>query len=227
MKYNGLLLGLWRNNSETCVVLAPGVPEYLTKHHPFVKQLEEHKIDLLVPRYHGTWESDGLFDVNSSTNSVEDAIRFAKSGTGVELFNSTKLNWNYKKIFLVGFSYGAIPALLSCEPVDKTFLICPFVNPIFHKDDIGEDITKTFAFLEKAYPYVYRFDFSKLIMELNNLEYPQEKNLVVIIGLKDKSIPKSEIDWIVSRYSSRVMEMDAGHTLFLPKDFFEEVAKND
>jgi len=225
----GIIICSWITKADICVILAPGIPQYLTKYHPFVQTMIKLGVNLFIPSYKGTWESPGKFSIKESVKSIENTINFVRQCSGQELYNKENIKWQQKKIILIGFSFGALPALLSKETVDKTILIHPFVNSKIHKKYNGEDLNKTFSFVKKAYLMAYRLSPSKVINELNKLHYPLFKNnLKIISGKKDNSIPKEEIDWLKMKYPDlKHIELDSEHTLNLPMEIYFSLLKDE
>lgn len=226
--FKNIIICAWLNNSDTSVILAPGIPQYLTKYHPFVGTMNKLGVNLFVPSYKGTWESPGNFSIKGAIKSIENTIKFVKNGAGKELYDNKIVNWQQKIIILIGFSFGSLPVLLSKEEVNKNILIHPFVNLKIHEKFNGEDLNKTFNFVREAYQSVYRLSPSKIIKELRELNYPANKNsLQIISGKEDKSIPKEEIDWLKMKYKkSNHVEVDVPHTINLPLEIYFKLLKD-
>ena len=222
LKVGEMVVGFWHNRSKIGVILAPGLPEYITKNHPFVKKINEREFDLFVLRYPGTWESGGNFDLKSAVRGIEDVVLLAKSGEARELYGGKILKWNYSTIFLIGFSFGSLPVLLSQVKDVEKVLLFPFVNSFIHSKNGGEDIPKLFQFIQEAYPNVYRFNPKSLLTEIDNIDYPKsKKQLLVFSGINDSLIPKQEIEWLLKNYSCRHIELNTGHSLSLPDGVYD------
>ncbi|MBI4154882.1 hypothetical protein HY498_02240 [Candidatus Woesearchaeota archaeon] len=219
-----IIIEIWLNNGKDNVIFSQGMPQYLTKYHSLVKKLKKLKINLFIPRFPGTWESGGKFSIEQCQKAIEQTIKLAKVGEAIELYNEKKISWPTEKIYLLGFSFGCLPSLLCKELVDYTILAMPFVNLKIHNKNGGEDIKKTFDFLEKAYPNIYRFKANDVIRDLKNINYPIKKdNLIVIVGNKDKSIPKEEASWLEKKYKARVINIESKHSIDLPEKILKEV----
>lgn len=219
------MVGVYLNGDKGNVVLAGGMPQYLDKYHPFVEQMKRLGYNLFVPRYMGTYESSGEFNTENSIKSIKSAIELAKSGEGVELFGNSKLKWKNERTYLIGFSYGAFPSLLQEREVDKTLLVCPFVSIDYHfSHSQGEDVRKTFEFLERAYPNVYRFEADKVVDDISKYMCPDKKErLFVVVGKEDSSIPQEEIDYLKSKYNPRVIEKEGGHSIRIVDTMLEKI----
>ncbi|MBS3127418.1 hypothetical protein J4228_04605 [Candidatus Woesearchaeota archaeon] len=215
IKQEDVMVVVYLNGDNGNVVLAGGMPQYLDKYHPFVEQMKRLRCNLFVPRYMGTYESSGEFNTKNSVKSVESAIKLAKKGFGLELFGDSELKWNNERVYLYGFSYGALPSLLQEEEVDKTLLVCPFISMDYHlPNSNGENLKDTFEFLQRAYPNCYRFKANDVVEDIRKVQLPNNKErLFVVIGKNDNSIPKEEVDYLKMRYNPKIIEKKEGHSI--------------
>lgn len=223
------MVGVYLNGDKGNVVLASGMPQYLDKYHPFVEQMKRLGYNLFIPKYMGTYESLGKFNTQNSIESVESVIELAKSGEGVELFANSKLKWKNDKTYLIGFSYGAFPSLLQKVDVDKTLLVCPFVSIDYHtQNSTGEDIRKTFEFLQRAYPNVYRFKTDEVVDDIAKYRGPDKKEkLFVVVGKNDSSIPKDEIEYLKTKYNPIIVEKEGGHSIKIEDEMLENLLRGN
>jgi hypothetical protein len=217
-KLNNTFVGIWLGGNKGNVVLGCGLPQYIDKYHPFVAQITSLGYNLFVPRYQGTFESDGYFNIFSSKQTIEDGIELVLAGETIELFGQSEIMWDKNiPLYVIGFSYGSLPVLLSSnEKVRKTILVCPFVDIHFHLGETsGENIKDTFSFLERAYPNLYRLNVDNAIQDLSEITLPDQKeNLEIVIGISDVSIPKEEIDMLLNKYpKARFFKENNGHSL--------------
>lgn len=224
VKIDDTFLGIWLGGNKGNIILGCGLPQYIDKYHPLVEQVSRLGYNLFVPRYHGTFESGGNFDTASSVQSIKDAINVVKSGKATELFNNGKIAWsNDIPLYLFGYSYGALPALLSNEKVGRTILVCPFISVNYHLENTsGEILKETFEFVKRAYPNLYRLEPSLVIEDLLNIKLPENKDrLVVVSSLNDTSIPKEEIDFLSEKYpKARFVVKDGGHSIKISDELF-------
>lgn len=225
IKQQNIMVGVYLNGDQGNIVLAGGMPQYFDKYHPFVQQVNKLGYNLFIPRYMGTYESDGEFNTQNSVESITSAVRLVKTGHGIELFGNNKVEWNNKNIYVLGFSYGALPALLQKESVNRTLLVCPFVALKYHLEDSqGENIVETFEFLERAYPNVYRFKATKVIEDLSKIELPEIKNdLVIMRGLDDRVIPDEEIDHLKLKYNPLILEKSGKHSISIEDETLKKI----
>lgn len=209
-------ISLWLNGENGNIILAPGLPQYIDKYHPFVRQAERLGLNLFVPKYIGTHESGGEFSLKNSVKTINDTIRLVESGNAIELYAKKRVNWKTKKTVLLGFSYGALPSVLASGDVQR-MMICPFLFPDFHVGAgcAGENIVKTLKFLETAYKNIYRINTKYFLRELANLKINSKKErMVFIFGEEDESIPMAEVNKIKQYYkNSDIAFKKGGHSL--------------
>ena len=228
-KNDELIISAFLNDSNNNLIIAPGLPQLITRHHPIVELVRKNNINLFIPNYPGTYDSNGKLTVASATRALEQTIELVKSGSANELYSCNKSIWGTNKVFVLGFSFGALPALLQKIAVDKTILLCPFVSFDFHLDGAPyrtENINHTLDFLSRAYPNTYRFDKQEFIDELERVKHPSTKdNLIVLSKSDDASIPTEEVDFIRKRYKCDFDELPGGHSLSLDDKTLSRVVK--
>lgn len=215
IKHREVLVGAWLNGNCGNIIISPGLPQYIDKHHSVIKRLSQMSYNVFTPRYIGSWESDGKFSVENCIRTLDRTLELVQSGEGVEAYNDIKASWSKSlPLYIIGFSFGALPVLLYQTDIKK-IIVCPFVNIAYHTDGVGgEDMEHTFQFLHRGYPNVYRLDVSEIMKELRNIKYPDSGgNLTVVAGSEDDVIPSVEIDFLTQRYAPLVVSLPIGHSL--------------
>jgi hypothetical protein len=215
IKHKDTLIGAWLNGDSGNVIISPGLPQYIDKHHSVIKYLSRAGYNIFTPRYIGSWESDGKFSIKNCVETLAQTLELIRLGEGIESYNLAKTSWsNDIPTYLIGFSFGALPVLL-LEADVKKILVCPFVSAAYHTgNNSGEDIEHTFEFLFRGYPNVYRLDVSEIMMELKRVKYPKEcKNLTIVFGVEDSIIPPAEIDFLIEKYTPKIVSLPIGHSL--------------
>ena len=210
-----LFVSFYLNQGERNLIFISGMPSYITKYHPLVKFCNENKINLFIPRYYGSFESSGGFSIKSCIKTVQETVRLVKEGKVKELFEDKEVSWKNGSILVLGHSFGGLPTL--CADLDsdiKIILSCPLVNLDMNLAEKG-DAYRDLLFIEKAYPNLYRFKAEKLIQEYKKIKYPLKKEISLIVGKKDVSISKKEVDFLKEKYKPRVFEFEGGHSLDL------------
>lgn len=223
-KFNikGVAMSFWKGSGDKTIIFASGFPQYVTSYHPFVSTLVSLGYNLLVPKYKGTWESDGVFGIKTSIESIQAALELVRLGKVVELFGNNEIQIPNKEVIVVGFSYGALITLLTEASNIKKILLMPFLNLELHGK---EELQKEISFIIQAYPRVYAFDPAVLISELENIRYPEvvsDQNITLVTGTKDVGASKDEIDWFIKKYLVSPVVIDAGHTANLSMDQFSQ-----
>ena len=217
-KVDNTFVGIWLGGDKGNIVLGCGLPQYIDKYHPFVAQITGLGYNLFVPRYQGTFESGGDFNILSSKQTIEDSIGLVLTGKTIEFFDQREIIWDKNApLYIIGFSYGSLPVLLSSNKrIAKTILICPFIDIHFHLENTsGENIKDTLSFLERAYPNLYRLNTNQVVENLLDITLPDQKeNLIIVIGTNDTSIPKEEIDLLSHTYpNARFLKENGGHSI--------------
>lgn len=216
IKNRQTLISLWLNGNNGNIILASGLPQYIDKYHPFVKQAERLGLNLFVPKYMGTYESEGGFSLKNSIRTIDETIKLVKSGGAYELYAKKRVSWSADNTTLFGFSYGALPSLLQREEIRK-IMVCPFLFPRLHMSEgcAGENIVKTLEFLKIAYKNIYRINLKYFLKELANLKiHNTTEKMTFLYGKDDSSIPITEIDKIKQYYkNSDVILKNGGHSI--------------
>lgn len=215
-----LLATMFIGGEKGVIVFASGLPQYVQKQHSFVSQILKAGYSLCIPKYYGTWESSGRFSVKSSTKALRQTLDLIKKGECKELYDKNIIKWNTNKIILLGYSFGARPAL-QCDTKDifATLLICPFISSKLQTN--GENISKTLEFIKESYPYVYRFNPKIILNELSNPKLPDKKeNLIIIKGLLDKSITDETYEFLTKKYKVKPILENMGHSVNFKESYF-------
>ncbi|MDR3582180.1 MAG: hypothetical protein P4L67_02805 [Candidatus Pacebacteria bacterium] len=218
----GTAFSYWKSSGQKLIVFCPGLPQYASSYHPFVQTLVDLGYDLLIPKYHGTWESDGVFSLAESLDSVYTALDVVKSGSMTELYGMTSVNLPKGDPILLGFSYGGFVARLIIDrPVEKKVLLMPFANIGLHgRDGLKNDL----LFLNRAYQNVYRFDVEQFVSEVEQFKQPLRSDpFSLVIGSGDKVTSQSEIQFLKEKYNPHTQIVEAGHTANLTAEQYTAI----
>ncbi|MDR2396233.1 MAG: hypothetical protein LBD57_06505 [Endomicrobium sp.] len=208
-------MSFYLNNSSKNLLLINGIPSYITKHHPLVRFCSENKINLFIPRYYGSFESDGEFSLRNCISTVEETVTFVCSQRSLELFGQKELAWTSSEIFVLGFSFGALPVLNAKLPINVKKILCSPLIDLELNDKCKGSAKKEIYYIEKAYPNLFRFNASTLIEEYSGISNPEKEEFSLIYGDQDDTISTLEIEHIQSKYSPRSVCFHGGHTLDL------------
>ncbi len=230
--YKGINISAWlTENSEKSILFIPGLPQYITKYHPIVKNLTELGYNLFTPQYYGSWDSKNDFSIEDAIKTVRITIEFVKSCSDIELYNKERITWKNRELYVIGYSFGALPTLANIDNIENLILIAPFVNYKIHKENNGEDLEKTFTFLNRAYKNNYRFTTKKLLYELCKYDYNKlirnDKVIKVIYGIYDKVIPIEEVEWLKKNFIVREHKLEIAHSSDISKEKLQEVLSNE
>jgi len=222
-RFQNTFVGLWLGNNVANFVLAPGIPQYLDKYHPIVAQVMRIGGNLFVPRYNGTFESSGEFSFKSSVKSIDETIELISTGQVTQLYDSTVVSWKTDNVptIVLGFSYGGLVSRYLSLTTHYTALICPLYDVSLHLGGgAGEDIEKTFSFVERAYPNMYRLSSKKVVDELSVLQDTGDGNVnTIVAGSADSSITKGEIQMLCEKYPlANLIWKSGGHSLSMDDD---------
>ncbi len=215
--------------SEKCIILAPWLPQYIDKYHPIIKTCEDLHIDLFIVKYTWSWENAWEFSIWQSIEDIENILAFIRSWEWVSIYDKTILDFDYKEIYVLWFSYGALPTvMLPYDPSIKKILLCPFVNYQYHLEwTDGENVRDTLDFIHEWYGQIYNFIPSNFISEAKNINYDKSdktSEYTVIVGARDHSIPAQEISWLQNNYNiTNLIEADISHSLTIDTDTLSKV----
>lgn len=120
---------------------------------------------VFLPRYRGTWESDGWFLRQEPTKDILDIINELPRGF-TDYWNNKRYRVKPDRLYIIGGSFGGPAALLaSRDPrVTKVVAFSPVVDWTAPMPD--EPMGKLGAFLKPAFGQAYRFsnaDWRKLM----------------------------------------------------------------
>ena len=115
---------IW-DQTKDCMILVPWLPHYLDKYHPFIKTCADANIDLFVIRYTGSRENKGEFNLSNNIVDIDKTIDFVEQWRAISLYDKKEIKFNYKKIYLLWFSYWALPLIFSQSKDNLTkILVC-------------------------------------------------------------------------------------------------------
>lgn len=174
---NGLAIHLYYDEAnvkngklsvQNLYLIMPGLPQF-TDRRVFADLVSKNAAFFYV-HYYGSWFSDGVFTPDNCRRSLLDALKLAKLGKGIKTWDNQAFKWDYKKLILVGNSFGSVPILsLSkrLEGIDRIYLLCPllytattdlkkFLNTnelaAYQQNDLGNFLD----FMRRGYRNIYR-----------------------------------------------------------------------
>lgn len=150
--------------SNKVVILCTGMPGYPGRRNDLLKFLANEGYWAILPRYRGSWESDGKFLKDSPHLDILDIISELESGF-TELWAGNTFSIKKPEVYLVGSSFGGCAALLASvhKNVKKVVALSPVVD--WRIESITEPFDHLSKFMMEAFGNGYRFapkDFMKL-----------------------------------------------------------------
>jgi alpha-beta hydrolase superfamily lysophospholipase len=138
------------------VIFAGGMPGYPDK-ADFIESFARKGFWVFVPRYRGSWESDGVFLKHSPHFDILDIIEELPKGF-VSAFDGKKFKVTPDQIFLIGSSFGGPAAILASQSpqVTKAILLSPVVD--WRYPSKAEPLGFLAKFVTEAFGNGYRID---------------------------------------------------------------------
>ncbi len=171
---------LAENTSKKAIILLPGLPEYPC-HKSLLRRFSALGVDAYLPRYEGTFESDGDFLSKNLADSIKNFIL------------SIKEQKEYKKIFILSTSFGGAVSLSLPQEV---FTKSVHLSPVVKFSEIKPILTGLDGYLKKNFKYLYRFDDEawelllkdKILYPLKNKKNLSPTKNLILLGDKDTAI---------------------------------------
>jgi dipeptidyl aminopeptidase/acylaminoacyl peptidase len=118
-----------KRKSNKAIILCVGAPTYAGKRDKVMEFFAERGYWAFVPRYRGTWESDGAFLKKSPHEDVIDVMNGIEKGFE-NLLSGEKHKILKPRFFLLGGSFGGPAAILAARDkrVVKSIALSPVVD---------------------------------------------------------------------------------------------------
>ena len=139
-------------NIENVFIYFPGLPQIVDEDF-FVNKVNKNTAFFSV-YYAGSWLSGGSFTYENCRKTVELAIKFIKNKKGIKTFDNKEINWNYKNLHIIGYSFSGNPiisAKISKDDVKNVILFTPLL--FLNKKEVSEYMKD-----EKAINNFYNFN---------------------------------------------------------------------
>jgi len=150
--------------SNKVIILCTGMPGYPGRRNDLLEFLSKEGFWAILPRYRGSWESDGKFLKESPHLDILDIISELEGGF-MELWAGQKFSIKKPEVYLIGSSFGGASAILASthKSVKKAVALSPVVDwRVESKEEPFEHLSR---FMIEAFGNGYRFspkDFMKL-----------------------------------------------------------------
>lgn len=207
------------------IILLPGFPSS-NIFDDKISYFYEKGFNVFVPRYLGSFQSEGKFLEKDPILDLNTFISFIKKGKTINLWDMKKISFQTGKIFLVGGSLGGSVALaLSAQSKEVNGAI--LASPVFdfekhNKKYREQDLDQMTAFVRRAFKNLYRYNFKSLTKKLLGYfsfikkNYVKKLNIPILVfhDPSDKSISIEHSRKIKKELNNiTLIETDTGHGL--------------
>lgn len=204
--------------SNKVIILCSGMPNYPAKSE-LMFFLAEKGYWVFLPRYRGSWESDGSFLQKSPHLDIIDVMDELSSGFQ-NIYSNKKHAIQEPEIYLIGSSFGGPATILasSDKRVKRVVALSPVID--WRVESKAEPIDWIHKFTKMAYGNGYRFkenDWNKLkngkfynpISAISKLD----RNKIYIIQAKDDEVvyPEPAIKFSRELGSKLTLLEEGGH----------------
>lgn len=143
--------------ADKVVIIASGAPTYPGKggNIDLAKFLVKRGFAVFIPRYRGTWESDGEFLKQELQQDIFDILDELPKGF-VDLWTHEEHNIDPKFVAVIGGSFGGPAAFFAAKDprVSVVIAVCPVVD--WTAESLDEPFDILVHFTEKAFGGAYR-----------------------------------------------------------------------
>jgi pimeloyl-ACP methyl ester carboxylesterase len=145
-----------RRDRGAVLILAPGMPSSPSK-TSLLRFFSAKGYTVILPRYRGTWESDGQFLKSSPAEDLAAVIDGLFEPIQ-DVWNQTELELIPQEIFVIGCSFGGPAALYAAKDdrVSKVLCISPVVD--FTVESPDEPMDMFADLVARTFGQAYRFD---------------------------------------------------------------------
>ena len=210
--------------SSKVLIICSGMPGYphKAKYEKIIKNFTSRGYYVFIPRYRGTWESEGVLFEKCPCFDVADVIEGIQSEFK-ELWSGEKFIVQNPKVFLYGTSFGSPAVLLNSKKkeVKKVLAVSPVLDWRTMSETV-EPIPKLAKFLPEAFGFGYRIakDGWKKIEEgrFYNPSFDLSKidsKKVLLIHAKDDEVISfsSVLEFIKNTKVKNIIAKTGGHGL--------------
>jgi pimeloyl-ACP methyl ester carboxylesterase len=224
------------SSSNKVIILCGGMPSYPGGKSEVAKFLSQKGYWVFIPRYRGSWESEGSFLRHSPEKDVIDVIDQLSIGFR-DLWSRKIYKIARPEVYLVGASFGGAAVILASRDkrVRKAVAFSPVTD--WRAETKTEPINKLRAFASEAFGNGYRFaekDWNKLktgtfYNPAHEADSIDGSKLLIIHAKDDKVVyAKSSVDFSKKVGARLVLVPTGGHfsisNVALPK-WWKEIEK--
>lgn len=227
-------------NVKKGIIIFPGLPNQPRNEDGEI--LASEGFCVLEPRYIGSWESYGTFNIENCIKTVVEAEKLFEKGFAVECWGNKRIEWDIDETIILSSSFGSAIVLSIAHKLKTKKFIClaPLTNLNKHNKEKGieeQDLKPLGKFLKKGFENAFRgFDLEdwKKFIEGKSIANPIKtvealKNKLIFLahGKEDKVINYSR----TKEYYDKIKEKNnveiklyngLGHGSQIKKGAFED-----
>ncbi|MFW5853213.1 MAG: alpha/beta hydrolase family protein [Patescibacteria group bacterium] len=182
-----------QKTSNKVVIFAGGMPSYPGRRRNLLEHWSKKGYWVFLPRYRGSWESEGKMFKTEPSQDLIDVIDSLKKGFK-NSWSGEKYKIDNPEVYIIGSSFGGAAALLAASNkyVKKVVALTPVVD--WRVESKAEPVLKLMDFIKQGFGAAYRFTpggWSKIrsgrfFNPATALNLPGEK--IMIIHTKDDQV---------------------------------------
>jgi len=162
---------------------------------PIIRKFVQNGFVVFLPRYYGTYESDGVCTFENAVDSLLDAIKLVKKRCARDIRSNDVAKWNAEQIILSGGSFGGAAALVAGAKSRSVRKIISIAGPTDWRTQRGTSAYRLMWSI--AYKNTWRCSkaaWKNLIngkLDLNAVDYAKvlrDKDVMFIHGSDDKIV---------------------------------------
>lgn len=188
-------------NLKKGIIIFPGMPNQPRNEDS--DALASEGFYVLEPRYIGSWESYGNFNIDNCIKTVISAEKLFKKGFAIECWGNKKIEWDIDEIIILSSSFGSSIVLSILHRLNTKKFIClaPLTNLNEHnktKEIEEQDLKQLGEFIKRGFENAFRgfdlSDWNKFVEGKSNanpikiIELLKNKKMFLAHGKEDPAI---------------------------------------
>jgi len=162
-----------QNRTADAVIILPDFPSR-NKYDNLIKLFYDRGYHVFVPRYKGSYQSNGKFLSKNIVDELIDFIDDLEKGQLKSLWDLKKRDFKVNRKLLVGYSFSA-PIALGLAAKTQKFSHIILMSPIwdfstYKPEDDEKDLKKLSEFVQRAYKNCYRYTFKDIMKKLKKFK---------------------------------------------------------
>lgn len=189
-------------NLKTGIIIFPGFPN-IGNNDEYIKILSSEGYYILEPKYIGSWESYGKFNLENCIKTVVKAENFFRRGHANECWSNKSIKWSLNEMIILSSSFGSAVVLSVAHRLKTNKFIClaPLTNLNKHNKDKNideQDLKQIGVFVKRGFENIYReFDITdwnsfsdgkSIVNPIKVVHKLENKKILLLHGKKDNVI---------------------------------------